>query len=79
MTRPKERTVKNYALSDDDAQQVRAILLTHAEMQDRQAIENEGLRGRPDQDQEMVDLLEEAHEDLSEDIDNLKRIAKIFE
>lgn len=80
MTRPKEHhIVKNYALNDDDAAQVRAILLTHAEMQDRQSIANEELRGRPGQDGEMVVMLAEANADIDGDVQNLKRIAKVFE
>lgn len=64
-------------LSDDDARTVRAILLTHAEMQDRQALDNEALRGN-EKDQDVVDELADIHEDLLEDRDNLKRIADLF-
>lgn len=64
-------------ITDDDARTVRAILLTHAEMQDRQALANEALRGN-EEDQEVVEDLSDMHEDLIEDRDNLKRIADFF-
>jgi len=65
-------------IPDADAAVVRAILLTHAEMQDQQAIANEELRGRLADEPEMVEDLKDIHEVLSDDTDNLKRLANFF-
>jgi hypothetical protein len=75
-------------IPDDDAQQVRAILLTHAEMQDRMTLDNEALRGKmaermksssdPSDEQATIDDLADIHQDIVEDRDNLKRIADYF-
>lgn len=71
-----------YNLNEDDASQVRAILLTHAEMSDQSAIKSSELKGRIERDcpeeEEMIEDLGEQIQDFEEDRDNLKRIANIF-
>lgn len=74
----------NIEIPDEDAAVVRAILLTHAEMQDRQTVENEEIRGRlkregGDGAEAMIESLEEMHGDLIEDRDDLKRLADYFQ
>lgn len=79
-------TVSTIRLSPKDRNQVRAILMTHAELQDRQAIPSMELlsrlaRDNPDPDQtvaEMIEDLREQVEELEADSDNLKRIASLF-
>lgn len=84
IARPKECSVTPYLLSDDDASQVRAILLTHAELQDRETVKAEELHGRlkkdatTDEELDVVEDIEDQIEDLTGDTTNLKRIAKIF-
>lgn len=74
---------KSYELTPAEAVQVRAILLTHAEMQDQRTIQNEELRGRlslendPEMKEMIVDL-EQTNKVLSQDTENLKRLADIF-
>jgi hypothetical protein len=76
---------KNVLLSEADAATVKAILMTHAEMQDRRTLEGEEIISRlkvesPD-DEDAVDMiadLMQAGNDLTEDSDNLKRIAHLF-
>lgn len=72
----------NIEIPDEDAATIRAILLTHAEMQDQAMVKNEQERGRLMKrggEDERIDDLKEDHEDLIEDRDNLKRIADIFQ
>jgi hypothetical protein len=72
-------------ISLEDKAQVRAILETHAEMQDQRTVENLELVSRlqveePD-DQEARSLvrdLKAQNETFDGDCDNLRRIAKIF-
>lgn len=78
-----ERLIK---ISPEDARQVRAILLTHAELQDRRAIPSMELLGRlkkdnpvPDQTvEEMIEDLKDQVSDFENDSDNLQRIAALF-
>lgn len=73
-------------LSDEDKAQVKAILMTHAEMQDRRTLDGEQIIGRlraegdaSDTDVlEMIEDLEQTGEELIEDTENLKRIALKF-
>lgn len=72
-------------ISDEDAQQVAAILNTHAEMQDQRTVENLELMSRlrveePDDHdaQTMVADLQDQNNTFDGDCDNLRRIAKIF-
>ncbi len=76
---------KLYRLTDTDAAQVKAILLTHAEMQDHRTLESMSVLGRlkrdePDDEdaQETMIDLQGSILDLEVDCDNLKRIADIF-
>lgn len=77
---------RTLALMPEDIRQVRAILLTHAELQDRRAIPSMELlarltRDNPDPDEtvaEMIEDLKEQVEDFEADSDNLKRIASFF-
>ena len=73
--------MKTVEISFADAAQIKAILLTHAEMQDHRVLEGEGVISRlrvdePDSEV-LVDLLEDA-DDLINDTENLKRIAGLF-
>lgn len=74
--------MKSYQLNDLDAAQVRAILRTHAEIQDQSSLRNEELRGRLSQEEadmdETIHDLKEIHGEISRDRDNLKRLADIF-
>lgn len=73
--------MKTIILSDEDAAQVKAILMTHAEMQDHRSIEAEEVLGRLRRDEPDSDLIvnmSEAAEDITDDIENLKRIAHYF-
>lgn len=72
-------------LSPEDRAQVKAILMTHAEMQDHRTVESEVVLGRlkadeePDDEvREMIDDLEESIKDCTEDSENLKRLASKF-
>lgn len=72
-------------LSPTDAAQVRAILLTHAEMQDSRINDSLSLIGRlnadlrnDDEAQDMVASLEAQVELFEDDADNLKRLADMF-
>lgn len=72
-------------LSRDDASQVRAILLTHAELQDSRINDSLAIIGRlnadlahDDEAQDMVATLEAQVELFEEDADNLKRLAGMF-
>lgn len=72
---------KSYELTPAEAAQVRAILQTHAEIQDQQAMQNEELRGRISQEDadELVESLEDVHTTLTDDCANLRRLADIFQ
>lgn len=72
-------------LSPDDASQVRAILMTHAEMQDARINDSLAIIGRlnadlaeDDEAQDMVASLEAQVELFEDDSDNLKRLADMF-
>lgn len=78
-------TTKTVTITESDAAQIKAILMTHAEMQDRRTLEGEEIIGRlriespNDEDAcDMIDELLQAGNDLTEDSDNLKRIARLF-
>lgn len=69
-------------LTADDRAQVKAILLTHAEMQDQRINEVLTEQGRmindePDEVDMIADLREQADE-FTADSDNLKRIASHY-
>lgn len=77
--------MRTIQLSEVDAQQVKAILMTHAEMQDRGALQSTDVMtrliasGDHDEDTgEMITILAEQVGDLEWDSDNLKRIADLF-
>ena len=79
------KPMKMISLSAEDAEQVKAILLTHAEMSDNQALPSLELIGRmrqdPEQDDEVLSMiasLSEQVEVFETDSDNLKRIASLF-
>lgn len=73
-------------LSRDDASQVRAILMTHAEMQDLRINDSLAIIGRLNADlgsddpeaKEMIDDLQQQVELFETDADNLKRLANMF-
>ena len=68
-------------LSPVDRAQVKAILMTHAEMQDRHALSGEEVIARLKRDEPESDLLSNMIEDaaeLLEDTTNLKRLADLF-
>lgn len=72
-------------LTREDAAQVRAILLTHAEMQDARINDSLAIIGRlnadlaeDDEAQDMVASLEAQVELFEDDSDNLKRLADKF-
>lgn len=72
---------KLYRLTETDAAQVKAILLTHAEMQDHRTLESMSLLGRlkrDEPDDELIADLQGQVNDFEVDCDNLKRIAEIF-
>lgn len=72
-------------ISPEDKAQVRAILETHAEMQDQRSLENLELMSRlnveeandPDARALVLDLKDQ-NATFDGDCDNLRRIAKIF-
>lgn len=73
--------LKPYMMTEEDAAQVRAILLTHAEMQDHRTLESMSLLGRLKRDEpedELIVDLQGQINDFEVDCDNLKRIADIF-
>jgi hypothetical protein len=77
--------MRTIQLSEVDAQQVKAILMTHAEMQDLGALSSTDVMTRliasddHDSDTEgMIDILADQVGDLEWDSDNLKRIANLF-
>lgn len=72
-------------MSVEDKAQVRAILETHAEMQDQRSLQNEELMSRmnveeaDDHDaQLLVRDLQDQNDTFNGDCDNLRRIADIF-
>lgn len=69
-------------MTPEDAQQVHAVLTTHAEMQDANALQTMQVLGRlkadnPEQ-HEMIEDLEVSILVAEEDSENLKRIARQF-
>lgn len=75
--------MKTITLNEQDAAQVKAIMLTHAEMSDRTSIQTEAEHGQvkrdtPDDAELLADLREEV-EEHNEDTDNLKRLAALFD
>lgn len=72
---------KTITIAVEDAAQVRAILLTHAEMQDQTSVRSEAVLARLKADQadsDMIEDLEESIADTITDSDNLKRLANLF-
>lgn len=68
-------------LTPADRAQVKAILLTHAEFQDRSALSGEEVIARlkrDEPDSELLADLEENAAELLEDTTNLKRLADLF-
>lgn len=77
--------MRTIELSEVDCEQVKAILMTHAEMQDQGALQSTSVMSRlitsDEQDEdtgEMVSILAEQVGELEWDSDNLKRIADLF-
>lgn len=75
--------MKTICMTDDDAAQVKAILMTHAEMQDHRTLESMTLLGRlkrdePDAARDTIDDLQEQIDVFEADCDNLRRIADAF-
>lgn len=80
-----EQLMRTITLSTEDAEQVKAILLTHAELSDNQALPSLELIGRlkndleqDDEALEMIASLTEQVDAFEVDSDNLKRIASLF-
>jgi len=76
--------MRTIELSPDDAAQVHAILMTHAEMQDHRTLESMNLLGRlkrdePEEARDTITDLQEQINDFEEDCDNLRRIATMFQ
>lgn len=68
-------------ISPEDRAQIKAILLTHAEMQDRTTLKGEEVLARlkrDEPDSELIADLEEDAADLLADTENLKRLANLF-
>lgn len=72
-------------LNAADAAQVKAILLTHAEMQDMRTVDTEDViarmkhEGGDDEEvQEMIAELDDSVNSLITDSENLKRLASLF-
>ncbi len=73
--------MKTITLSDQDAAQVKAIMMLHAEIQDQRSVEAEAVLGRLQRDEpdsDLIDNMVEDGQDLTEDVENLKRIASLF-
>lgn len=73
--------MKTITLSDEDAAQVKAIMMMHAEMQDQRSVEAEAVLGRLQRDEpgsDLIDNMVEDGQDLTDDVENLKRIASLF-
>lgn len=74
-------TTAPITLSPADRAQVKAILLTHAEMQDRNALSGEEVIARLKRDEPDSELLADMMEDAADILDdttNLKRLADLF-
>lgn len=72
-------------LTPEDRDQVKAILMTHAEMQDHRTMETETVLGRlkhegagDEEVDEMIEDLEESINEMTADSENLKRLASKF-
>lgn len=68
-------------IEPEDRAQIKAILLTHAELQDRNLMDAEGVLARlkhDEPDSELINDLEEDNIDLIADTENLKRLANLF-
>ena len=68
-------------LTPADRAQIKAILMTHAELQDRTSLKGEEVLARLKRDEPDSDLiadLEEDAADLLADTENLKRLANLF-
>lgn len=72
-------------LTPADREQVKAILMTHAEMQDQRTLATEEVIGRmkhegagDDEVEGMIDELNDSVKELIDDSENLKRIASHF-
>lgn len=83
----KGELMKTIILSNEDAAQIKAILETHAEMADNQALPSMELIGRmrlelskgdDDEVQSMIVSLEEQVNDFEVDSENLKRLSLLF-
>lgn len=75
--------MRNISISDEDAAQVVAILMTHAEMQDARSLESMQLLSRLRRDEPIsaagtIEDLRGQVDDMENDCDNLRRIAQIF-
>lgn len=75
--------MKMVMMSEVDCAQVKAILLTHAEMQDRRINEIMEIQSRlkleePEDGAELILDMDDQVVTFEEDCDNLKRIAQIF-
>lgn len=75
--------MRTIQISDEDAAQVQAILMTHAEMQDHRTLESMTLLGRlkrdePEAASDTITDLQDQIEDFEVDCDNLRRIANMF-
>lgn len=74
-----------HGMTAEDRAQVKAILMTHAEMQDHRTMETEQVMGRlkheGGDDEEVAEMIEELQESVTEltaDSENLKRLANHF-
>jgi ABC-type transporter Mla MlaB component len=75
--------MRTITISDEDAAQVQAILMTHAELQDHRTLESMTLLGRlkrdePEAARDTINDLQEQIDDFEIDCDNLRRIAVFF-
>ncbi len=79
--------MKTITLSAEDAEQIKAILMTHSEMVDHHAMPSLELIGSmrkqlqdgPDTEvQDMIDSLQDQVTDFEFDSENLKRLASLF-
>ena len=75
--------MRTIQISDEDAAQVQAILMTHAEMQDHRTLESMTLLGRlkrdePEAASDTITDLQDQIEYFEVDCDNLRRIANMF-
>lgn len=75
--------MRTITMSEADAQQIKAIMLTHAELQDLRSVESTELFARMKSagDSEMDDMaatLLEQVEEFDHDSSNLRRIAQLF-